>query len=114
MNRGGAVRSHKLKFTVPAALVLAGLFVLTLGLAAAQAAPLIRGRYATHRALATSSGGVSVGFALVSAASVAVVAGVIYYAVAADRRPIAPTAAATEPATLRADKSKDEQERKAA
>ena len=101
MNRGGTVRSHKLKLMVPAALVLAGLFVLTLGIAAAQAAPLIRGRGAHYRALTTSHGGVTLGFALVSAAIVAIVAAVIYYAVVADRRPVTSTVVAGEPAAPR-------------
>jgi len=107
------VRSHQLKLMVSAALVLAGLFVLTTGVAAAQAAP-IRGRGAPYRALATGHGGTGLGFALVSVAVVAIIAGAVSYAVAADRRPSTSRAAAGEPAPLREDGGEEEQERKAA
>jgi hypothetical protein len=106
------VRSHKLKLLVPAAIVSASLFVLTLGVAAAQAAAS-SGRTAGVDLPAAGRGATNVGVVAAGVVILAVVIGAIVYLVLADRRQPTPAAAA-EPATLHRDSSETGQDRKAA
>jgi hypothetical protein len=112
------MRSHLLKHTMPAALLSAVAIVLTLGVSAAQAA-LVRGRGAPRGAALTSHGGTSVGVIILSSVILALVVGLVIYAVVVsrrDRRERVVAVPAGEPARLpgAGDSAESERARKAA
>lgn len=110
----GQVSSHLLKHVVPAALLSAVVVVLTLGVAVAQAAPLVRGRGMPRGTLPAGHGGTSIGLVIAGVVLVAIAVGGAVYAIVADRRLLTPAVTASEPTSLPSDRTESEQKRKAA
>jgi hypothetical protein len=98
---------------VPAVLALAGLFVLTVGVAAAQAA-VRSGRTAGFRLPAVVHGATNVWLVATGVVILAVVVGAVVAIVLADRRQLTPAMVAAEPTQLSGATVEAEQERKAA
>ncbi len=109
------MRSHPLKQTMPAALLSAAVIVFTFGVAAAQATPLIRGRGAPRGSALVSHGPTSVGVIILTLVILALVVGLLIWAVVSGRRESAATTA-EEPARLPGTQAETESEqaRKAA
>jgi 4-hydroxybenzoate polyprenyltransferase len=108
------VSSHLLKLTLPAALLSAAAVVLTLGVAAAQAAIVVRGRGITTTPVSLGHSGTNVGLVVGGIVALAIVVGGIAYAVLTDRRLVTPATAAVQPTPLPSAKIESEQKRKAA
>ncbi len=103
---------------MPATLLSAVAFVLTLGVSVAQAA-FIRGRGAPRGAALTSHGGTSTGVIILTSVVLALVVGLVIYAVVAsqrDRRERLAAAPAGDPARLpgAGDGAESEEARRAA
>jgi hypothetical protein len=108
------VSSHLLKYVAPAALVAAVAAVLTVGVSAAQAAVVIRGRGAPGSTLSLGHGGTSVGLVSAGLVALAIVLGGVVYAIVVDRRLVTPATPVAQPTPLSDGESRTEQERKAA
>ena len=106
--------SHLLKLTLPAALLSAAAVVLTLGVAAAQAAIVVRGRGITTGPVSLGHSGTSVGVVVAGLVALAIVLGGVAYAVFTDRRLVTPATVAAHPTPLPSAKIESEQTRKAA
>jgi hypothetical protein len=99
---------------LPAALLSAVAVVLTLGVTAAQAAIVVRGRGVSAGPVSLGHAGTSVGLVIVGVVVLAIVVAGAVYAIASDRRLVTPAAAALEPTPLPSAKTEPEQRRKAA
>jgi len=110
------VSSHLLKRFVPAAVLSALVVTLTLGVSAAQAALVIRGRGMSTGALAVGHGASNIGVVITGIVVLALVVGGAFYGIVADRRLVTatPAVAAAEPAPLPSVTTKPEQKRRAA
>jgi uncharacterized membrane protein len=98
----------------PATLVVAVAVLLTVGVSAAQAAVVIRGRGASSSTLPLGHSGTSVGLIIVSLVALALVVGGVIYAIVADRHLVTPAMAGAQPTPLSDGRSETEQQRKAA
>jgi hypothetical protein len=108
------VSSHLLKYVAPATLVSAVAVLLTVGVSAAQAAVVIRGRGASSSTLSLGHSGTSVGLISASLVALALVVGGVVYAIVVDRRLVTPATPVAQPTPLSGGGSQPEQERKAA
>jgi hypothetical protein len=106
--------SHLVKHVVPATFVSAAVVLLTLGVSAAQAAPMVRGRGMANPTVSLGHGGTSIGIIIAGVGVLVLGLGAIAYAIVADRRPVTPAVASVEPLPLPANRTEPEQERKAA
>ena len=104
--------SHLPKLVLPAALLSAVAVVLTLGVAAAQAAIVVRGRGVSATPVSLGHSGTNVGVVVAGVVALAIVVGGIFYVVLTDRRLVTPATAAAQPTPLPSIES--EQKRKAA
>jgi hypothetical protein len=112
----GQVSSHLLRRFVPAAALSALVVTLTMGVSAAQAAVVIRGRGMPRGALAVGHGGSNIGVVIIGIAVLALVVGGAIYAIVTDRRLVTatPAVAAAEPAPLLSVTTEAEKKRRAA
>jgi hypothetical protein len=109
--------SHLLKQVVPAALLSAGVVVLTLGQSVAHAAVIhVHGAPRGASLAFHGGGGTGVGFVILGSAILALIVAGVVYAIAADRREQAAAVSTGEPARLSgaANETDSEEERKAA
>jgi hypothetical protein len=108
--------SHLFKRVVPAALLSAGVVVLTLGQSVAHAAVIHVHGAPRGASLAFHGGGTGVGFVILGSAILALIVAGVVYAIFADRREQAAAVSTGEPARLSgaANETDSEDERKAA
>jgi hypothetical protein len=111
----GQVSAHLLRRFAPAAVLSALVVTLTVGVSAAQAAIVVRGRGMPRGTLAVGHGGTSIGLVVVGIVLAALVVGGAIYVIVTDRRLVtADTASAGAEPTPLAVATEPEQKRKAA